>query len=56
MAGSDGGDEEKPEPEEEIELLVDDVVGENTDGVGGGLSATRPEVGNITHGDCGIAH
>ena len=31
VENSDKGDEEKPEPEEEVKLLVDDIVRENTD-------------------------
>ena len=32
VENSDKGDEEKPEPEEEVKLLVDNIVRENTDG------------------------
>ncbi len=33
MNGGDGGDEGEPEPEEDVDLLVDDVEGEDAEAV-----------------------
>ena len=42
---SDKGDEEKPEPEEEVKLLVDDIVRENTDSCSGRGMASSAVLG-----------
>ena len=45
VENSDKGDEEKPEPEEEVKLLVDDIIRENTDCCSGRRMASSAVLG-----------
>ena len=44
MEGGGEGDEEEPDPEEEVELLVDHIVGEDTDRVHRAGATTSPKL------------
>ena len=45
MEGGGQGEEEQPHPEEQVELLVNHIVGKHTDGVHPGFSASSAKLG-----------
>ena len=50
----DGGDDDEPEPEEDVDLLINDVEGQHAQAVMSLRGATRPELVEAALGHLGI--
>ena len=50
---SEGGEERVPPPQHEVDLLVDDVLGEDAEPVVHLLAPARPHVGDVARGHRG---